>query len=165
MQVGFPSPPPVRFPTRGVRFANCGHATHVPGSTARGFRLSFRTLQHTGHPHPVLVLDNLRCSALITTEPLLNELEARLLPAMSPVSFKFSVFSFKGDAEEKQERRELSPCFFDLMVDKLRCLVEDAGVGDGGQEDAPEKISRTHVCTRTTRTRCIHGGVGTVFDN
>jgi hypothetical protein len=27
----------------------------------------------------------------------------------------------------------LSPFFFDLMVDKLRCLVEDAGVGDGGQ--------------------------------
>jgi hypothetical protein len=56
-------------------------------------------------------------------------------------------------------------CFFDSMVDKLRRMVENAGVGDGGQEDAPERMSRTHVCMSTTRTRRIHCGAGMIFDN
>ena len=44
--------------------------------------MSRRTLQHTGHPHPVLVLANLGKSCLITHGFLQSELEARLLPAM-----------------------------------------------------------------------------------
>ena len=45
--------------------------------------LFVRALQHTGHPHPVLVLINLGLTPLITGGALLKELGARLLPALS----------------------------------------------------------------------------------
>ncbi len=41
-----------------------------------------RTFQHTGHPHPVLVLVNLGNASLITEGFLPTELETRLLPAL-----------------------------------------------------------------------------------
>ena len=59
----------------GVRglASSVGAASHV----------FIRTLQHTGHPHPVLVLINLGLPPLITGGALLKELGARLLPDMS----------------------------------------------------------------------------------
>jgi hypothetical protein len=51
------------------------------------FHLSLRTLQYTGHPHPVLVLVNLGPPALITAGSLLIKLEARPHLALLRVQF------------------------------------------------------------------------------
>jgi hypothetical protein len=52
------------------------------GAPSHGF---IPTPQHTGHPHPVLVLINLGLTPLITSRARLKELGARLLPALSSI--------------------------------------------------------------------------------
>ena len=60
--------------------------------------LFVRTLQHTGHPHPVLVLINLGLPPLITGGALLRELGARLLPALS-VQLCLQIWPAVNDAD------------------------------------------------------------------
>ena len=69
--VGFPSLPLISCPTQDFRFANRDH-------------LSFRTLQHKGHPHPVLSKSTPRNFPLGLSPKISRstELEARLSLAL-----------------------------------------------------------------------------------
>jgi hypothetical protein len=58
-------------------------ATDKPATRASKLSLTIRTLQHTGHAHPVFVPANLGNSGAVTDRLPATGLEARLLPGMS----------------------------------------------------------------------------------